>query len=71
MRHSLMVKCYLCGSEVDPAPCICVRGLGPSKYVCQACVLTAVFSAVEQKHGEKNAASRRYLAKRAGASGIE
>jgi ribosome-binding protein aMBF1 (putative translation factor) len=71
MRHSLMVECYLCGSEVDPGPSICVRGLGPSKYVCQACVLTAVFSAVVQKHDEKNAASRRYLAKRAGASGIE
>ncbi len=71
MRHCLMVKCYLCGLDADSSVCRGVLGLGPAKYVCPVCVQLVVVSEVMAKHDEKNAANRRYLAKRAGASGIE
>ncbi len=71
MPQSLMVKCYLCGLDADSPRCMGVLGLGPAKYVCPACVQGVVVSEVMAKHDEKNAASRRYLAKRARPSGIE
>ncbi len=71
MRHSLIVKCYLCGLDADPSLCSGVFGLGPAKYVCRACQQGMLVSVVMAKHDEKNAANRRYLAKRARASGIE
>ncbi len=77
MRHSLMVKCYLCGLDVNQFDCQGFSGLGPKKFVCPACFALAggsqlsALGLVIQKHDEKNAANRRYLAKRAGASGIE
>jgi hypothetical protein len=58
-----MVKCYLCGSDVEVGPCQRVLGLGPVKHVCPLCVKTVVVAIVQEVHNEKNAASRRYLAK--------
>jgi hypothetical protein len=63
VSHSLIVKCYLCALEVNSSVCMGVSGLGPTKYVCPACVGVLVVSVVQEIHNEKNAASRRYLAK--------
>ncbi len=59
-----MVKCYLCGSDVEIGPCLGVHGLGPVKYVCPVCVKTVVVAVVQEVHDEKNAASRRHVAKK-------
>jgi hypothetical protein len=70
VSHSLMVKCYLCGVDVNQFDCQGFSGLGPKKFVCPACVGSAgesqlsVLAVVIQKHEEKNAANRRYRAKR-------
>lgn len=71
MRYSLDVKCYLCSLDVKSYDCMGVSGLGPMKYVCPVCTKTVVFAVVMDKHDDKNAANRRYLAKRAPGSGQE
>jgi hypothetical protein len=66
MPHVLIVKCYLCRLEVNSSICMGVSGLGPMKYVCSICAKRVVVCVVQEVHDEKNAASRRYLAKRPG-----
>jgi hypothetical protein len=70
MSFSLIVKCYLCGLDVNQFDCMGFLGLGPKKYVCPVCVGSAggsqlsVLGVVIQKHDEKNGANRRYVEKR-------
>jgi hypothetical protein len=62
-------KCYFCNIEVNPGAGMAVSGLGPMKYVCEVCIKLTVTAVVMQAHDEKNAASRRHLAKR-GSEGV-